>query len=54
VRKVVSQVQSPRHEGFTAPWDGKNDAGEFVSSGVYFCQLVTGGFTQTRKMVLLK
>jgi hypothetical protein len=35
-------------------WDGRNDAGQAVSSGVYFYKLVTKNFTQTKKMVLLK
>ena len=35
-------------------WDGRNDAGESVSSGVYFYRLVANDFTQTKKMVLLK
>jgi hypothetical protein len=35
-------------------WDGRNDAGQAVSSGVYFYKLVTKSFTQTKKMVLLK
>jgi hypothetical protein len=35
-------------------WDGRNDAGEAVASGVYFYKLVTKGFAQTRKMVVLK
>ena len=38
----------------THVWDGRNDAGSPVSSGVYFCKLVAGEFTQTRKMLLLK
>ena len=35
-------------------WDGRSDRGEPVSTGIYFCRLVTDGFSQTRKMVLLK
>ena len=37
-----------------AEWRGLNDAGQPVSSGVYFYKLVATNFTQTRKMVLLK
>jgi hypothetical protein len=35
-------------------WDGRNAQGAPVSSGVYFYQLVTGDFSQTKKMVLIK
>ncbi len=35
-------------------WDGTNDARQPVASGVYFCRLVTDGFHQTRKMVLVQ
>ena len=35
-------------------WDGKNDVGETVSSGVYFYTLITKNFTQTKKMLILK
>ena len=38
----------------TKVWDGRNDAGQAVSSGVYFYKLVSNNFTQTKKMVLLK
>jgi hypothetical protein len=38
----------------TVSWDGRNNAGQQVSSGVYFYKLVTNSFTQTKKMVLLK
>ena len=35
-------------------WDGKNDFGERVSSGVYFYQLQAGKFSTTRKMTVIK
>ena len=35
-------------------WDGTDEAGEPVASGVYFYQLSAGGFRQTRRMLLLK
>ena len=37
-----------------AHWDGKNDVGEIVASGVYFYTLTTGDFKSTRKMLILK
>ncbi|MFQ5906000.1 MAG: hypothetical protein ACE5JA_05450 [bacterium] len=39
---------------FTARWDGRDEAGNAVPSGVYFCRLRTGEFEQARKMVLLR
>ncbi len=38
----------------TKVWDGRDDAGQTVSSGVYFYRLVARDFTQTKKMVMLK
>ncbi len=37
-----------------AYWNGKNDVGESVASGVYFYTLTAGDFTATRKMLILK
>ena len=37
-----------------AYWDGKNEVGEPVASGVYFYTLTAGDFTATRKMLILK
>ncbi|UCG50835.1 MAG: T9SS type A sorting domain-containing protein, partial [Candidatus Latescibacterota bacterium] len=54
VRTLADENQTPRVEGFTVTWDGNNNAGQPVSSGVYFYKLATKGFSQTKKMVLLK
>ncbi len=35
-------------------WDGRNDVGESVASGIYFYMLTTDDFTATRKMLILK
>ncbi|MCG9134593.1 T9SS type A sorting domain-containing protein [Candidatus Poribacteria bacterium] len=35
-------------------WDGRNDVGETVSSGIYFYTLITKNSTQTKKMLILK
>ena len=35
-------------------WDGRNDSGESVASGLYFYSLSAGDFTATRKMLIRK
>ncbi|HXV12843.1 MAG TPA: T9SS type A sorting domain-containing protein, partial [Candidatus Krumholzibacteria bacterium] len=35
-------------------WDGRNDRGASVTSGVYFARIEHGGAARSRKMVLLK
>ena len=37
-----------------AYWDGRNDVGEVVSSGLYFCTLEAGEVRTTRRMNLVK
>lgn len=35
-------------------WNGRNDSGKQVPSGVYFCVLKAAGKTESRKMVMLR
>ena len=52
VRTLVDGVlPGGRH---TVIWDGADDAGHMVSSGVYFYSVSAEGILQSRKMVLLK
>jgi flagellar hook assembly protein FlgD len=53
VRTLVDEVQAP-DEVKPVEWDGRNNADQTVSSGVYFYRLVTKNFSQTKKTVFLK
>lgn len=37
-----------------AYWDGRNEIGESVSSGVYFIRFVAGAFAETQRIVVVK
>jgi hypothetical protein len=39
---------------FVVDWDGKDDRGLEVSSGIYFYRIIAGDFSDIKKMVLLK
>jgi poly-gamma-glutamate synthesis protein (capsule biosynthesis protein) len=52
VRTVTSEFQQPGKKIYK--WDGKDDGGRVVSSGVYFYKLQTSEFSQTKKLLLLK
>jgi hypothetical protein len=39
---------------YTRVWDGRDNAGRAMASGIYFYKFVTGDFSETRKIVLLK
>jgi hypothetical protein len=52
VRRVVEKDQEPGV--YAASWDGRDEAGHSVSSGIYFYRLEASGRTQTRKMVKVR
>ncbi|MGC9093959.1 MAG: T9SS type A sorting domain-containing protein, partial [Bacteroidota bacterium] len=39
---------------WTVNWDGKDNAGLSVPSGIYFYRIVAGDFVKTMKMMMLK
>ena len=52
VRTLVSGEKPAGQQ--TVYWDGRDDAGRPVASGVYVCRLASGSFRDARKMILLK
>jgi len=53
VKQLVSGgvVEAGRHE---VVWNGRNEAGQVVAAGVYFCRLDAGGYSEIRGMVMVK
>ena len=57
IRTLSLGIQSAgfyNSQGRAAYWDGRNAFGERVASGIYFYQLTTPSFHQTRRLVILK
>jgi flagellar hook assembly protein FlgD len=52
VKTLVDEKQIPNY--YAKIWDGKNDIGKEVTSGVYFYKLSAGEFQQTKKLVILR
>jgi hypothetical protein len=54
-RKVRTLASEYLPSGYKSVlWDGKNDSGEDVSSGIYFYQISVENFSETKKLVSLK
>lgn len=52
VKTLVDSDMAPgKHEVI---WDGRNDAGARVGSGLYFYRLKAGDYVKSRKMILIK
>jgi hypothetical protein len=52
VRTLVDQTQGAGT--YNVNWDGTDDRGRQIGSGVYFYRIQAGDFVSTRKMVVLK
>ena len=54
-QKICTLIHNLQEQGeYRLNWDGTNDAGQAVPSGIYFIQLFTEDFQQTRKITLLR
>lgn len=54
-REVARLVDGVRPEGiYSVVWDGRDGAGQIVTTGAYFYTLEAGNFKQTRRMLLVR
>ena len=49
---VNAQGQGP--DEYTVPWDGKDESGDLVPSGVYFCRIRTGEGAKSQRMIFVR
>ncbi|MFC1538447.1 T9SS type A sorting domain-containing protein [Candidatus Latescibacterota bacterium] len=52
IRSMVDDIQNPGM--YSVVWDGTDERGEIVSSGIYLYQLQVGEFRETRRMILVR
>lgn len=52
--KTYSIDTSHEQNTYSVIWDGTDDKGNAISSGIYFSKLRAGKFTDSRKMILMK
>ena len=54
-QEIKTLVNKDQDYGYhSVSWDGTDRLGKSVASGVYFTQMRSGGFSQSKKMLLLK
>jgi hypothetical protein len=54
-KKIAKILQTSYSSGeYSVIWDGNSDAGERVSSGVYFVQMICGGEVKNHRLILLR
>ncbi len=54
-REVISLISEVQNRGvYDVVWNGENNFGKKVGSGIYFYRVETDKFAQVMKMILLK
>jgi hypothetical protein len=51
VRHISRSLRGPGIDEI--PWDGRNDDGELVASGIYVVQVIAGGFQEAAKVAVV-
>jgi flagellar hook assembly protein FlgD len=54
-QRIRTLINSQRSSGsHTVVWDGRDNQGREVASGVYFYEIVSGAFSKSAKMLLVR
>jgi len=54
IKTLVNDFRAPRTGGYKVMWDGTNNDGSLVASGMYMYRMISNDFTKTYRLTLLK
>jgi hypothetical protein len=54
IKELVNDFKTPSNSYYSVIWDGTNNAGSLVSSGMYIYRMISNNFTQTHRLTLMK
>ena len=52
IKTLVDEFQAAGHK--TVRWDGTDEEGNKIASGIYFYRIKAGDFVDSKKMILMK
>jgi len=52
--RTLTRIQSPESKAYTSVWDGRDDEGRLLPSGIYFIELKTANYSKTQKVILFR
>jgi flagellar hook assembly protein FlgD len=52
VSRLASEKKEPGH--YTVKWDGRNNQGELLPTGIYFAKFKTDEFIDVKKVLFIK
>jgi flagellar hook assembly protein FlgD len=51
-RSLMNEMKEPGK--YQVNWDGRDDTGMELKSGIYFCRITAASFKATRKLILIE
>jgi len=54
IKTLVNDFRAPRTGGYKVMWDGTNNDGSLVASGMYMYRMISNDFTKTYRLTLMK
>ena len=54
VKTLVNEFKAPSNDGYSIMWDGTNNQGNLVSTGMYLYRMISNDFNKTYRLTFMK